>query len=192
MSNDEIDEELEAILKESKELYLSGKPSFSDMLNDSFRYIAKKELSLFKDSYDNGNKYSLLRAIYLCSLYDLKLPEWVRNAYIESFSAIDEFKVKKLEDAFGSPLKKGEHLAAARKKKKNAKLVFAEVGIARRDGKAVDNELFEEIGLKLGLGKTLVAEYYYELLDIYGAPPLAFSDEASIDFEDSLLPQKNK
>ena len=164
-------QELEEALDESMPYLMSGESSLSDPLLPLNKYIAKVALPRVEERFNSGDKYALLHAIYVCATHDLLMPEWVKKAYIEGMYKVNNLEVRRLEDVFGSPLKKGEHIAAARKKNKYAARVCEEVGIAIRDGKAIDTALFEEIGLKLGLGKTLVSEYYYELINIFGFRP---------------------
>jgi len=187
MEDDSHDAELEEVLKITRELMESGEFTFDDPLSPFQRYLGKVKLEVYESHFKYGDKFGLLRAVNVCALHDLPMPDWLKKAFTNAFDKVEELEVKKLEDAFGSPLKKGEHIAAVRKKRKLANLVFSEVGVAIRDWKPVDTALFEEIGSKLGLGKTLASDYYYEKLKYYGAPPLALSDETENLLKETLF-----
>jgi len=187
MDDDSIDFEFEELLRESNKLNKSGAFVLNDPLLPISKYLGKKKLDVFERRFNNGDKLNLLHALSTCLTHELTMPDWVKKSFIEAHKKIVTLEVNKLEDVFGSTKQKGKHAAAIRKKMKLSKLVFFEVGVAVRDGKAVDIALFEEIGNKLGLGKTLVSEYYYEELEFYGAPPLAYSDETSAALIKSLF-----
>lgn len=128
------------------------------------QWKAFRKLAACKDAFIKGDELELMRAIHICAKHGLAMPEWVSEAYSTAFDKIANADAKSWGAVFGSPYPKGAHLAAIRKKKLNMGKVWLEVecGLGMVPGTAIDERLFEQIGNKLGLGKTLVAEYYYE------------------------------
>jgi hypothetical protein len=109
--------------------------------------------------FERGHKAELLYAIRLCLDQRVVAPEWVVDAFARAMRKWGSFDVRTLDEAFGVEWPKGKSIAAARKRWRLALAARLAVSEARRAGRAVDDELFEEIGRRLGVGKTLVKEY---------------------------------
>lgn len=112
-----------------------------------------------------GDRAALLVAIAVCLETRSVAPQWVVKAYLDAINKWFSMEVKNLGDAFGVAMPKGKHLNAMKKRLKLKPAVFDAVLDASNRGRAIDDELFEEIGGKLGLGKTLVKQYYKEAIE---------------------------
>jgi hypothetical protein len=130
-------------------------------------WYAIRELEALKDKFNSGENSALLDAIFICARGIIPLPDWVADNYVERYKKILKFEVRTLDDAFGSPLDKGANLNALNKKKNIALNIWSSVLIAAESGTAIDDELFEEVGKKYNVGKTLAKEYYGELKALY-------------------------
>lgn len=137
--------------------------SIADPTLPVFQFVARNDLLMEKARYEAGDKNALLGAIRICANHDLVMPEWLARAFIRGYDKVLNHKVGSWDDAFGRPLPKGKHLNAARKKREKGPAAWLEVQrMVKEEDRAIDDLLFEDVGKKLGLGKTLVSEFYYE------------------------------
>ncbi|MGY6517378.1 MAG: hypothetical protein ACXIUZ_01560 [Lysobacteraceae bacterium] len=134
--------------------------SIADPTLPVYRIAAEAELAEEHARFEAGDRTALMGAIRVCANHDMVLPEWVSTAFIRSYDQVLTRKVASWDEALGRPLPKGKHLAAARKKRNKAPAVWLEINRLHAAGRGIDDELFSEVGHKLGLGRTLVAEYY--------------------------------
>lgn len=149
-------------LEETQKKLLEG----SDLADPSLPiYRLESELALesLRQSYEEGEQKALLSAIRICAAQEIPLPAWASKAYIRAYDTVLNCRVASWDDAFGRPFKKGLHLSALRKRRGTRLKVWLAVRQAvERDGRAIDESLFEEVGGALGFGKTLTSELYYE------------------------------
>ena len=135
------------------------------------QFKLKKFLSFCQKMYKEDNeeretgedKYWVLTAIKICADSHLPLPDWVATAYSEAYDKIKNAEAKSWDSVFGHPYPKGAHLSALRKRVENAMPVWKEVNskLKKQPDTAIDEYLFEIVGKKFGVGKTLASEYYY-------------------------------
>jgi hypothetical protein len=121
---------------------------------------AVRQIEALRIQYDNGDTLALLDAISWCARSDAPMPNWVKNNYTDSYAKILRGDVKTLDEAFGRPISKGANLNALKKKRKLALEIWSYIKIASENGRAIDDELFEEAGKEFNIGKTLAGEYY--------------------------------
>jgi len=110
--------------------------------------------------FNGGDRHELFRAIRFCGEQGIPMPDWVVEAFAKAMNKWYSMRAKTLDEAFSVKFPKGKHLAAAKKQRKLKFAVYHEVMKAKRQQRAVDEKLYEEIGKKLGLGKTRVGDYY--------------------------------
>lgn len=129
------------------------------------QWCGLKELEAARSKYERGNKFELMRAIQICATHELVLPEWASKAYIYAYMKIVRAREKSWDSVFGAPYPKGTHLHAIRKKLSLQYAVWNEIrGIQDASlDVPIDETLFEDVGKKFNLGKTLASEYYYEV-----------------------------
>lgn len=130
-----------------------------------FQWCALKEIDQYKEKFLAGDRFLLMLAIRKCAQCGLPLPEWVSQAYIESFDHVLNCRVKSWDEAFSPPYKKGTNIAALRKRRNLKFGVLNEVRriIAMEPKTKIDGALFERVGARFNIGKTLCAEYYYSV-----------------------------
>ena len=111
-----------------------------------------------------------MQAIRECARCDFVMPPWVGSAYIKAFDTILNYKSKDWNEVFGSPIPKNANLNALRKKRRLRFAVLNEVNniLSRNPWQPIDVGLFEEVGKKFCIGKTLAQEYYYSAKKIMG------------------------
>jgi hypothetical protein len=132
------------------------------------QWSAMHELDVLEEKYKK-DKYYLMAAIRKCANHDLPLPAWVANAYISAYDKVFTAREKSWDDVFGNPYPKGAHLNAIRKKRKLKFAVLIEVNdiLKMNPDKSIDDSLFEQVGKKFNLGKTLTSEYYYSAKKVF-------------------------
>lgn len=128
-----------------------------------FQWVTHQELIALGQAFEAGDKWSLMLAIRKCANHDMPLPEWARSAYIAAFDTVLNARSKSWDEVFGMPYPKGQHLAAIRKKRTLRYAVCNEIKTIRKmePGTAIDEGLFERVGSKFNIGKTLAADLYY-------------------------------
>lgn len=133
------------------------------------QWFALQELDICHKNYEK-HPYLLMTAIRICANHELPLPEWAATAYIRAYDTVNNARAKSWDTVFGNPYPKGKHLSAIRKKRMNGVAVWNEITRIRQMDPdiPIDEELFEIVGKKLGLGKTLASEYYYDEKKKYG------------------------
>ncbi len=121
-----------------------------------------RQLGDFESAHDAGDGLALFDAIVLSHLRGIELPRWAAETLAAGYTRLISGEVASLDDAFGRPFKKGAHLASLRLRRR---LMF-DVWNATRElidaGTAIDDELFEKIGCKFQIGRTLAKDIYYE------------------------------
>lgn len=110
--------------------------------------------------FQAGNAAELIAAIRFCFNEEIVPPEWIVNAFFRATNDWYSMRTKELGEAFGVQWPKGKSFSAAKKKRRLKWAVDLAVTDAKMRGVPIDNELFASIGKKLGLGVTLVKEYY--------------------------------
>jgi hypothetical protein len=109
--------------------------------------------------FENGDKNALIQAIRFFFNEKIVAPEWVVDAFFEAMNKWLSMEVKELGAAFGLTWPKGRSVAAAKKQRKVMFAVYLSI-IKASENRAIDDGLFEEIGKRFSLGKTLVKKYY--------------------------------
>lgn len=135
-------------------------------INPMYQYTAAQSINALKDKVEAGDGNSILKCISECVTEELIAPEWLAYAFNSKFHAVRNFRAKSWDDpkAFGIPHKKGTNINARRRKLTNMYAVYNEVKkILRETPKTpIDEALFEIVGNKFAMEKTLASEYYYE------------------------------
>lgn len=113
---------------------------------------------------------ALLQALFLYLYLKKPIPEWVRIGFIRAHDKGYRAKISSWDKVFGRPRTPGQwkrwlhHLSIYPD-------VWELVAEAKSRGVAIDDLLFEEIGERFGIGKTLVKELYAEACEVYGRRP---------------------
>jgi hypothetical protein len=122
--------------------------------------VEAAHLDELRGRFDAGDKAALLSAIGFCFDQQIVAPDWIVAAFFRAMNRWYAMEVKELGEAFGLEWPKGKHPSAAKKMRRLSTAVYLKVHEAQHAGRALDDDLFAEIGEQLGLGKTLVKDYY--------------------------------
>ncbi len=126
------------------------------------RWNARQELTALESKFANGHKLAVLMALSLCIEYELPIPDWAAGGFLVACNTVERYESNSWDELFGKPYGKGAQLAAMRKKRDKSRLIYSEVFDLHEAGRAIDESLFEEVGRRHAMGKTLSAELYYE------------------------------
>lgn len=127
------------------------------------RWATPAALKEMQKYYDEGQKDGPLHAITRCLRYDVPIPQWAAAGFLKAVESVMNFEVNSWDALFGKPHGPGVHLAAKKKKLDKEYAVYSDVFDLHAAGRSIDESLFEEVGLKHGVGKTLAAEFYYAI-----------------------------
>lgn len=137
----------------------------SDPQTPIYQKAAAEYVLANKEIIESGDGFEVLACIKRCVNHGLIAPLWLIKEFNKRYDAVLNAKAKSWDDdlSFGSPYKKGTHLNAIHKKRMYQYAVYNEIKIRlKEDPKpSIGDALFEEVGKKFNLGKTLVQEYYY-------------------------------
>lgn len=112
--------------------------------------------------FTEGDQGALMAALRVCACHEIAMPDWLATAYIKAYDQVLTCREKSWDVVFGAPFPKGANIRARRKKRTLMFGVFNTVNDAILRGQTIDPVLFESVGKKFNLGKTLAEEYYRE------------------------------
>ena len=138
--------------------------------DDVFRQNAIARIEALRETVLAGDGFALLGAVRICANFDLVMPEWLAREFIQRYDRVLTCEADSWDDAFGRPYPKGTHLNALRKQRRLKHAVWGEVQsiLMREPATAIDAHLFERVGARLNIGKTLAASYYYAAVRLSG------------------------
>jgi hypothetical protein len=132
---------------------------YRDQPEDSFflTELKKCEEALLR----TNDQIHVLHAIAVCATSGQVIPEWATKQFLKSYYAIVNRRAASWDDVFGRPLEKRQRLETARRHRLLGIQVKMQVQFLRDKGEPLDEYLFEGVGNKLGIGKTLVSQLWY-------------------------------
>jgi hypothetical protein len=138
-----------------------------DDVNDSTRKAANFQevdmfqvtLKLLKKDFQEGNKFSLMTAIYECAENQVSMPEWVAKAYILAFTDIHSVKFKSWDDVFDKPFKR-QNTGHIKTMQKYSTKVISKLREMKKNGESLNEETFEAVGKTFGFSKDLVKKMW--------------------------------
>lgn len=131
------------------------------------------QLEEHRQHFERGDKSALIAAIRFCFNEEVVAPEWVVDAFFRATNKWYSMEAKELGEAFGLEWPKGKSVAAAKKKRRLKWAVHNAIWDAKLRRAPCDDELFAKIGKRLGIGVTLVKEYYASARAQFNRPPAA-------------------
>lgn len=119
--------------------------------------------------YSAGDQSALMRMIVFSALSKLPIPNWAADVLTgaHGFAVWDE--IGSWDEVFGKPNGKAFAFKPGRRTKRRSVMqrearkyeVWNEILLASQEGRSIDDNLFDEIGRKLGVGgKTEVKRLY--------------------------------
>ncbi len=140
-----------------------------------FRWQAMRWLEAYEKEFKKQkNGFAVLAGVRVCAQADLIMPDWLARAFVARYNKVLNCHVGSWDDAFDRPYPKGVHLSALHKRrhKKIPAYIAVKKYLEENPEAAINKKLFNAIGKSLGLGGTLVGEYYYddEVRKLVGEP----------------------
>jgi hypothetical protein len=111
---------------------------------------------------NNEDKDDVLRQLYLSFIHKEPIPKQVSSAFIEKYRKGSEGKIRSWNEVFGTPTRfgTGEKL---KRQIKQEHIVLDEVRRLKSEGQSLNEEEFEAIGRRLGVGaKSKVKELLHD------------------------------
>jgi hypothetical protein len=125
------------------------------------KYVTEYYEKMLKRQFEAGNKSVLLNTIYLCLEMKRPLPEWARVAFLDAYEAAGRFEIRSWNEVFGQPVPKSTHLKTERRKEQLRWTIILRVEDLKAE-KAIDKNLFEQVGKELGISGTVASDIYYD------------------------------
>lgn len=162
---DEAEAAYEAALQEAarngEEGYLRcGEITYPSARRISLQTTSAGAITLWKEKIEGGDGLLMMWAVNLCLQTGLAAPPWLWRIFGKAVDAVRTAKVKSWDSVLGKPLPKGKHLGKRQEQRTHGAFIHIDVEDAVRAGRARDNDLFEEIGSKYGLGRERTREIY--------------------------------
>lgn len=120
-----------------------------------------EDLPKLRQRYEEGDSSGLIRAIEVCALHKLPMPEWCSYGYLKSWRKAKSSKVRTLDEAFGYSMK-GKNLKDAQQRYKLQIPVAIEVAILLGDGETLENALLS-VAEKYPVSTRLASDWFYTL-----------------------------
>jgi hypothetical protein len=121
----------------------------------------QKEIKNCEPRFRRGSKHALFHALFVCIVYCRPLPAWVSKELWLAYCRLRDGQLRSWEDVFGKPFlgKRRKGILTRRK----APFVYAEVcELHEKEGRALDDFLFEDVGKTFRIGTTTAKNLYYE------------------------------
>jgi hypothetical protein len=131
-----------------------------------FQWADAQYINESRKRIEDGDGFEVLACIRRCVTSGLIAPKWLGMQFNDRYDTVLNCRAKSWDDdiAFGMPYKKGTNINALRKKRILSLSVYIEIRniLTINPNIPIDEGLFESVGKKFNLGKTLTSEYYYE------------------------------
>ena len=102
---------------------------------------------------------TVLELVYACAICDQPLPEWLRREFCLRYVRGALGQLRSWDEAFGHPTTRAHADRAARARYTKCE-VFDLVVEAKKSGRSVTDDLFEEVGRKVGLARETTKKLY--------------------------------
>lgn len=121
--------------------------------------------------FDKSNDGTwIFEAIRRCSQYGKIMPERVRKPFEDALERYKTADARTLDEAFGVARPKGWSQSAARSRSRKtglgisvASAIYYLIAGASLQKRAIDDELYEEVGAKYGVSGATARNYYREV-----------------------------
>jgi hypothetical protein len=108
--------------------------------------------------FEAGDDRVLLKAINWCCLHNIPLPEWAAAAFVERYRRGHLGEIRSWDEVFGHPTRYGT-MGRIKREVEQGHAVLEEVERVKNEGRPLDDEEFNAIGKRLGVGgKTKVKD----------------------------------
>lgn len=122
---------------------------------------AEQGLVLLEAEHRAGNRLAFWMALQICAITNLPMPGWVAQRVKGGVTRLLLHINGTLDDVFGRPYPPGTQLEKARMRRSLQFRVYERIEALRERGRALDDELFAEVGRYFEVGgKTKTSEIY--------------------------------
>lgn len=123
----------------------------------------KKVMDTFEERFLGGDREAALDAlvVHTSVVPYFPLPRWLSEFLRGGAFRLTRFEAKSLDEAFGINRKRRPHLPASRRQQRFGYAVWMKCDDLIREGRPIDDGLFEEVGEEFGIGKTTTKKYFY-------------------------------
>src|SRR5262245_13207831 len=132
--------------------------------------------------FGDGDVSAALQCVHVCvadGIPPQAWPAWARKYFVYACQEGYEGKLKSWDDVFGHPYSEDKY----RREIRDAhfpQVIYERVEAARKAGRPIDDKLFEEVGLALGIGgKTLTKRLYDRARDQLAEVEFAVGQDAA-------------
>ena len=123
--------------------------------------LARRFQEKGRELYEAGDKSEFMRCLFWCIRSDEPIPPWLKEALEQIMADRRSGKFKSWDEPFGKPLG-NKHQATVRRDAKVIVPLFDRVRELSESGRALNKELFDEVGKEFGVGGTVASELYYD------------------------------
>jgi hypothetical protein len=116
----------------------------------------------FQRAFERGEPLALFSALAIAMDTYTAVPAWAKQGFFAGFEQVCRNEVRSWDAAFGAPVPKGVHLATRRQRHRRLMAAYT-VWQKHQAGAPLDDTLFERVGRKFGLGKTVCKQAYYQI-----------------------------
>ena len=113
--------------------------------------------------HEDGDKWVVMEAIFGAFSMDVAVPGWAKEAYRELYNCTygEQAKVGSWDEALQLKNSKKRRLREVQKKFKAIRIWCEIRRLHKEHHRAIDGILFDEVGKRYGVGKTVCSELYY-------------------------------
>ena len=122
----------------------------------------KIKMTQYHKAYLAGDPEEVFRALEIHDALapGLPYPQWISTFLVVGAVRFNLVLERTLDEAFGVPRRR-VNIKAARRRLRLSSQVYGECVRLTDLGRPIDDGLFEEVGEKFGIGKTLAKKYFY-------------------------------
>ena len=123
---------------------------------------ARHNLDTYRASFEAGQRISFLSAIDECAKNGLVIPDWAAAEFTKCFERMYSYEARTMGEAFDIEVApNSKQPANQRMVSEECETAYTIVVCLRREGKAIDDNLFDEAAEALGMPRSRVKKYYY-------------------------------
>lgn len=145
----------------AQDAYMAAGGNENDPAAPFFQWAALQQIEEWRAAYEAGDTFVLLDAVAKCALRELVMPDWVIRGFLDRYRSVTQYKVRTLDEAFGTCLPKGAKLHAHRQAREKSLGAYLEVKRRHESGESIGPKLFRDVGKSMGIGESKVRDYFY-------------------------------
>ncbi len=139
------------------------------------QWSALRDIQDLKEKYERGDRGALIDVAKHVAHHGLRFPEWARTPFVHAWREVAHYRVSSWDDVFGRKIPKGRHRSRMEKEFRLAFQIYSEItGMREKDKKSapLSDDLFEQVGRRFGVAKTVCRELFEHARNQWKEPPL--------------------